>query len=183
MPPNRSRIRRGRSSRNGLRESFARSETAHAFSDCQKTYGHIRRHSLHLVQVREERGAKNKQKQAGQRIERRNGQPQNAEQCPCCCTRPESGCVATTGPRICLPHLLQKACPGCTAAPHPSQNMPSSNDSERSTKYFNTGYAQKLSRFLSFYASGLSTGNAENEKAARQRGQPFLQGRIVPTEA
>src|ERR1700722_8641133 len=28
-----------------------------------------------------------------------------------------------TGPTICLPHPLQNACPGCTAFPHPSQNM------------------------------------------------------------
>src|SRR5208337_4975925 len=38
-------------------------------------------------------------------------------------TRPGRSCMAAIGPTTCLPHLLQNPWPGCTAAPHPSQNM------------------------------------------------------------
>src|ERR1700722_13100122 len=102
-----------------------------------------------------------------------------------------------TGPTICLPHPLQNACPGCTAFPHPSQNMTPlprihPDRARELQNSCNKGYAEKIQavpdllshRPARCYPRELLARNVRiNEEATRQLGGLFFQGRIVPTEA
>src|SRR5258708_7011246 len=67
----------------------------------------------------------------------------------CSCTRPGAGCINDTGPTICLPQRAQNDCPGCTAVPHPSQNMKSSSERilEAPTETLNRWYVEKSKQF------------------------------------
>src|ERR1035437_5501814 len=104
----------------------------------------------------------------------------------CPFTRAGSGCIPDPGPTICLPHLLQNTCPGCIAAPHPSQNMNSSLDglpTETTLQnIYNRGYVQDSKQFPSRVRT-VPRGSlcahrtkCKNEKATRQQGGLFFKG-------
>jgi hypothetical protein len=91
--------------------------------------------------------------------------------------------MTATGPTICLPHLLQKAWPGCTVVPHPSQNMiflpPHSPSGLHYLTYISTDDTQmpcksSVEVFVSSYRYELSATREQNEKAARQQGDLFF---------